>query len=401
VAERALLFSAPMTRTYVLPNVRSIVAAMAVMAGCADQPETGSIASPGMLNGMLNGLFRTEGLTAFLEAECPLLEQRLLEQGQLAEPFPEAFAAEIAKPVCQKFMFYTGQIMLPYGETLTLIAGEQPVASFTGVMGLEALVAEAYPQYAFTEHGFSPEFEIARVLVTQVYAALTNGITRTVSFKTSIPALDVHRASAEDTWTRELAQLVPATPAAIAAMLNEPGFVDRLPNFFKPCHPHLTNYDYLQPQPQPSCDVNAQGIVKCEAFFGPSGPTLPSEPPEGSCPVPVVVHGNDDFDEDVIPERSCRILRPGELLPPGAMLVGDVIVPEGGCPLIYYAGRIPGQVIYDDREQNPDGSPEGCDFTGPSEATNCYFHIKQDGMQIAPDRIATWIFNVQPLAAAP
>lgn len=387
--ERALLGSAPMMRTHVLPSVRATVAAMAVMAGCADQLETGSIASPGMLNGMLNGLFRTEGLTAFLEAQCPLLEQRLLEQGQLDAPFPEAFAAEIAKPVCERFMFYTSQAMLPHGETLTLFAGAEPVASFPGVMGLEALIAEAYPQYTFTDHGFLPAFKIARVLVTQVYAALTNGITRTVSFKTNHPQLDAHRASGEDAWTRELGQLVPATPQAIAAMKHEPGFVDSLPDFFRPCLPHLTNYAYLQPQPQPACDVAAEALVKCQPGGAP--------PPEGNCPVPVVVHGNDEFDEDVIPGRSCRIRRPGEPLPPGSTLVGDVIVPEGGCPLIYYAGRIPGQIIYDDRARNPAGSMEGCDFSGPSDAANCYFQINQDGMQIAPDRVATWIFNVQPI----
>lgn len=383
-----------MTRTNVLPNIGSIVAAMALGAGCAEPAEPtgalGSVESPGMLNGMLNGMFRTEGLSTFLQSECPLLQQRLMGSGALAESYPAAFAAEIAKPICDRFMFYTVQAMLPAGETLDLTAGGEPVASYPGKMNLQHLIAQAHPQYTFEEHAFLPAYKIARVLVTQVYAALTNGITRTVSFKTNIPALDEHRAPAEDAWPRELAQLVPATPVALAAMVAEPAFLDRLPDFFRPCNPALTNYDYLQP----ACSTDSPSL------FAPTPVCQSVEHallPEGHCPVPVVVHGNLDFVNDLVPGRSCRIRRPGELAPAGTITNGDVIIPEEGCALIYYAGRIPDVDIYDDRALNPTG--EGCDFSGPSAAGNCYFNINQEGMQISPDRIATWIFNVQPVAA--
>ena len=384
-----------------LQRLNLLVAATAIV-GCTDETAaTSSTSSPGMLNGMLNGLFRTEGLTQFLATECPLLQQRLLETGDLEQPFPAELGAELDKAVCNRFLFYTAQLMVPLGESITLTAGPSQVVSFAGKMGLQHLVQQVYPQYEFVEHAFQPQYPAARKIVTQGYAALTNGITRRVSFKTGVPELDAHRAPIEDTWPREFLQLVPFTPAALAAMAVDPVFLARLPDFFNSCDPQLTNYDYLKqpPPPQPQCNPSSAVACKNTALsLLPPGPT-PGAPPPGYCPIPVVVHGNLDFVDDVVPGRSCRILQPGEQLPPGALLSGDVIVPEGGCPLIYYAGRSPAQIIYDDRQQNPESTDDGCDVMGPSSLEHCDFDVvAQDGEPVPDDYLAHYVFNVEPLA---
>src|SRR5262249_12126948 len=157
-------------------------------------------------------------------------------------------------------------------------------------------------------------------------------------------------------------------------------FLARLPDFFESCDPYRTNYEYLQPPP-PSC--TSTSIVACHStdgsFFGPPGlpPPPPSSPP--GCRVPVVVHGNLDFVDDVVPGRSCRILQPGETAPTGTTVWGDVAIPEGGCPLIYYVGRKPQDIVYDDRSYNPYDTDEGCDVTGPSLLTNCTFQVIGEG----------------------
>lgn len=391
-------------RTSWLARFNLIVAAATVVAGCTvdgPRPKTSSITSPGILNGILNGFFHTEGLTEFLVEECPLLQQRLMETGDLAAPFPSAFVEEIAKHECARFLFYTVQVMVPLDEEVTLtIGGEQPVASFTGVMGLQHLIQQAYPQYEFVEHGFLPAYPIARKVVTQVYAALTNGIERRVSYRTNVPALDAHRAEAEDTWPREFLQLVPFTPEALDAMLNDPVFLARLPDFFEPCDPYLTNYDYLKPTAAPCVSTDA---VACEstdvAFFGPPGLPPPPSMSTPGCKIPVVVHGNMDFVDDVVPGRSCRILQPGEEVPTGTTVHGDVIIPEGGCPLIYYVGRKPDDIIYDDRTYNPNDTDEGCDVLGPSLLAGCTFEvIGEGGAQLPASYFDHYVFNVEPLA---
>jgi len=114
----------------------------------------------------------------------------------------------------------------------------------------------------------------------------------------------------------------------------------------------------------------------------------------------VVVHGNLSFTNDVVPGRSCRILEPGETLPSGTFLSGDVIVPEGGCPLIYYSGRTPGSTIYDDRSKNPlpSQASDGCDVTGPSTLINCRFSVVPTGaMPIPSQYLSYYVFNVEPI----
>jgi hypothetical protein len=122
-------------------------------------------------------------------------------------------------------------------------------------------------------------------------------------------------------------------------------------------------------------------------------------PPAGSCSIPVVVHGNLSFVNDVVPGRSCRILEPGEQLPSGTFLSGDVIVPQGGCPMIFYAGRSPGTTIYDNRALNPTVQvSDGCDVIGPSNLANCSFKVKQQsGTQLKSKYLASWVFNVEPV----
>jgi hypothetical protein len=363
-----------------LHHFQLIVATVAVSAGCVESPEspdTSAVASAGMLNGMLNGFLHTEGLGAFLAGECPLLHGRLLESGNLAQALPPTFVAEIAKPACERFMFYTAQLMVPFGQSLTLSAAGAPVASFAGAMGLQHLVAQVHPQYTFSQHAFLPAYPAARKIVTQGYATLTNGITRKVSYKTNVPELDAHRAPIEDAWPRELLQLVPFTPAGLAAMASDPDFLARLPDFFNACAPHLTNYDYLT---QPAAGSSQLPL------------------PEGYCPVPVVVRGNLDFVEDAVPGRSCRILSPGESVTSGTTVSGDVLVPDGGCPLIYYAGRDASATVYDDRLHNPPGTADGCNVTGPSTLTNCHFDVALGGVPVPADYIAHYVFNVEPLS---
>ncbi|HWU88404.1 MAG TPA: hypothetical protein VN253_14055, partial [Kofleriaceae bacterium] len=267
-----------------LPHSSNMVLAAVLMAaGCVDTLDAGSVESAGMLNGMLNGIYHPEGLTAFLTAECPILRDRLLNTGGLDQPFPAAFAAEIATPTCEKFMFYTAELMVPYGQTLTLSIGNQIAASFQGAMGMQHLVAQVYPQYTFAQHAFAPAYPVARKVATQGYAALTNQIQRTVSYKTNVPAMDAHRAPAEDLWPREFTQIVPFTAQGLAAMASDPSFLAQQPDFFNTCNSQLTNYNYLREAPGGS--------------------------PSSGCPVPVVVHGNSDYVNDVIPGRSCRILQ--------------------------------------------------------------------------------------------
>ena len=358
-----------------LRRLSTVVAAAALMAGCVAELDTSSSAQAGFLNGFLNGFYRTEGLTQYLSVECPLLQQRLMSTGNLAQSFPSAFSTEIAKPVCEKFMFYTVELMVPLGEQIKLFVGSTQVASFTGVLGLQHLVRQVYPQYTFTQHAFLPAYPVARKVVTPGYAALTNDITRRVSYRTNVPELDANRAAVEDTWPREFLQMVPFTFAGLAAMATNPSFLDRQPDFFKTCDPHLINYENVR------TDVTAT-------------------PPAGYCPLPVVVHGNLGYTMDVVPGRSCRILDPGEVLPQGTFLSGDVIVPEGGCSMIYYAGRGKDKTIYDDRARNPGTGTkrDGCDVTGPSNLTNCSFKVVPTGGTPIPTQyLAYYVYNVEPI----
>lgn len=367
-----MLYCSDMNR-YPSSNLILVVAA-ALAAGCVDNMDdvnTSSVEEHGFLNGFLNGLYHPEGLSALLSTECPILGERLLVSGGLDQPFPAAFATEIAKTECQKFFYYTAELMLPYGESITLFAGSDRVGTFSGAMNMQYLVAQAYSTYTFVQHAFKPAYPIARKIVTQGYAALTNQYTREVSFKTGIAAMDAHRAAGEDLWPREFTQIVPFTPQGIAAMASDSTFLAQQPDFFNPCNSSYTNYNYLR-----------QNV--------PSG---------SSCPVPVVVHGNVDYVTDIIPGRSCRILQPGETVPPEHTLVGDVIVPTGGCPLIYYAGREAGVTIYDDRTHNPSSTTDGCDVTGPSALTNCTFNmVGSTGTAIPSERLSYYVFNVKPVA---
>lgn len=355
------------------------VAATVLLVGCVDALDTSSRSQAGFLNGFLNGFYRTEGLTQYLSVECPLLQQRLMSTGNLVQPFPGGFAAEIAKPVCEKFMFYTVELMVPAGEQITLFVDSppvaSPVASFTGAVGMQHLVRQVYPQYTFAQHAFMPAYPIARKVVTQGYAALTNDITRRVSYRTNVPEMDAGRMPIEDTWPREILQLVPFSPLGLQAMAANPAFLARQPDFFNSCDPHLINYEHFR--------IDATGT-----------------PAPGYCPLPIVVHGNLNFTEEVVPGRSCRILDPGEALPPGTFLSGDVIVPEGGCPMIYYSGRGKDRIVYDDRAWNHGASPnrDGCDVLGPSNLTNCNFKVvPSTGAKIPDAFLSYYVFNVEPL----
>lgn len=358
-------------RPRLLRRLTTVVAAAALLAGCVIEPETSSNSQAGFLNGFLNGFYRTEGLTQYLSVECPLLQQRLMSTGNLAQPFPSAFSAEIAKPVCEKFMFYTVELMVPLGQQLTLSVGSTPVASFTGALGLQHLIRKVYPQYTFVQHAFLPAYPIARKVVTQGYAALTNDITRRVSYRTNVPELDAGRAPVEDTWPREFLQLVPFSSTGLAAMASNPAFLARQPDFFEACDPHKINYDHMRIEDVPT-------------------------PQPGACSLPLVVHGELSFIQDVVPGRSCRILDAGETPPPGTFLSGDVIVPAGGCPLIYYSGKPTEGTVYDDRTRNKKGL-EGCDVIGPSNLTNCDFKVKPPtGGKVPSSYLAYWVFNVEP-----
>jgi hypothetical protein len=355
-----------------LHRLLTVVAAAALMTGCVTEPDTSSDSQAGILNGILNGLYHTEGLTQYLSVECPLLQQRLMSTGNLAQPFPASFSAEIEKSVCEKFMFYTVELMLPFGQQITLSVGSTPVASFTGALGLQHVIRRVYPQYTFAQHAFLPAYPIARKVVTQGYAALTNDITRRVSYRTNIPELDVGRAPVEDSWPREFLQLVPFSSTGLAAMASNPGFLARQPDFFEPCDPHKINYDHIRVEDSPA-------------------------PTPGACSLPLVVHGNLPFTEDVVPGRSCRILDAGETAPPGTFLSGDVLVPEGGCPLIYYSGKPQNGTIYDDRTRNAK-KKDGCDVIGPSNLTNCDFKVKPPtGSKIPAAYLDYWVFNVEPV----
>ena len=349
-----------------------VMMAAALAAGCVDNMdglETDSAESAGMMNGMMNGLYHPEGLSAFLATECPILAERLLVSGGFDQPFPAAFSTEIAKTDCQKFMYYTAELMIPFGESVSLYVGEDKVGTFHGAMGMQHLVAQVYTGYTFVQHAFKPAYPIARKVVTQGYAALTNQFTRTVSYKTNVAAMDAHRAPAEDLWPREFTQIVPFTTQGLAAMASDSTFLAQQPDFFNTCNTGNINYNYLR------SDSSSTG-----------------------CPVPVVVHGNVDYVTDIIPGRSCRILQPGETVPSGSTLLGDVIVPQGGCPLIYYAGRLTGETIYDDRTHNSTTTTDGCDVTGPSALSNCTFDLLgESGTQIPSNRLAYYVFNVMPI----
>ncbi|HWO18253.1 MAG TPA: hypothetical protein VNO30_05740 [Kofleriaceae bacterium] len=363
-------------RLNLLRNARLLVVAVFVMGACVEVPveEEGEVSQAGIMNGIMNGFMPPEGLTQYLANECPLLQQRLLSTGNLTQAFPSAFSTEISKTSCEKFMFYTVQLMVPLGEQIKLYVGTKQVASFTGVMGMQHLVRQVYPQYTFVQHAFLPAYPVARKVVTQGYAALTNGIARKVSYRTNIAAMDAHRQAVEDTWPRELLQIVPFSSAGLAAMASNSTFLARQPDFFNPCDISKINYEHLK-----------------------GSGTLPSP---GSCSLPVVVHGNLSFTDDVVPGRSCRILEQGEIPPPGATVVGDVIVPDGGCPLIYYAGRNKDAIVYDDRTKNvPTLQPsEGCDVAGPSSLTNCRFKVAPSGTPaIAEQYLSYWVFNVEPV----
>src|SRR5689334_3427774 len=138
-----------------------VVTAVLMAAGCVDALDTNSVASAGMVNGMVNGVFHPEGFTAFLSEKCPILGERLLVSGGFDQPFPAAFATEIADTECEKFMFYTTELMVPHGQTVKLFVGQDEVASFEGAMGMEYLVAQAYPGYSFVQHAFKPDYPVA------------------------------------------------------------------------------------------------------------------------------------------------------------------------------------------------------------------------------------------------
>lgn len=370
-------------------QLRTLMIATAIASpGCVGDA-TGEVASAGMLNGMLNGFHHREGLTEYLHATCPLLAQRLLGSGDLTAPFAPALATEIAIPACHDFIFYTTELMAAQGETLTLYAGAEPVATFGGAMNLQYLAAQVYPGYTFAHRGFAAVYEIAQIIVTQGYAALTNGIERTVSFKTKVAQLDAHRTTIEDGWPREFTQIVPFTADAFAAMKSDPTFRERLPNFFRACDPLRTNYDYLISP----CVVEAAvpGVTAC-------APPPPSEPTAGNCPVPIVVHGDTSYNSTPIPGRSCEILEEGQLPPPGTTLVGDVAVPEGGCPLVWYHGRRRGVIVLDDRAHNVAlGTNEGCDAVGPSNLVNCVFDVMIRGMPLPASYLDYYAYNIKPL----
>jgi hypothetical protein len=271
-------------------------------------------------------------------------------------------------------MFYTVQLLVPLGEQIKLYAGTTQVASFSGVMGMQHLVRQVYPQYTFAQHAFLPDYPIARKVVTQGYAALTNDITRRVSYRTNVPAMDAHRQAVEDSWPREFLQIVPFSPAGLAAMASDPDFLARQPDFFNPCDLSRINYEHLK-----------------------GNGTKPRPP--GYCPLPIVVHGNLPFTNDVVPGRSCRILEQDETLPPGTTLSGDVIVPEGGCPMIYYKGRKKKEIIYDDRMRNPrpPKHADGCDVMSPSNLANCKFEVVSSSSTGIPAQyLAYYVFNVEP-----
>src|SRR5690349_14377390 len=148
-------------------RLKMVATATAALVGaCGTGPETSEVSSSGMLNGMLNGLYAAEGLTQYRSAQCPLLQQRLMVTGDLTQPFPSSFSTEIAKPVCEKFMFYTVELMVPQGQQINLFVGSEQVASFVGVMGMQYLVRQVYPQYTFAQHAFLPTYPIARKVVT-------------------------------------------------------------------------------------------------------------------------------------------------------------------------------------------------------------------------------------------
>lgn len=377
-------------------------AAIALVSGCIDFPDPATedaIESEGILNGILNGFLHPEGLTNYLATECPLLHQRLLHSGDLTAPFPLELRSELENRKCLKFMFYTVELMVPFGQRLTLRAGREAVAAFDGAIGLQHVVARAYPDYTFAAHAFTPAYPIARKVVTQGYAALTNGIERTVSYKTGVAAMDAHRAPAEDNWPREFTQLVPFSQAAMDAMRADPDWLARLPDFFNPCFRHLTNYDYME---GPRCRARAQPNPRASGDAAADCQEPPREPPQfGSCAVPIVVHGNLAFVDDVVPGRSCRILKSSEPPPAGSIENRGVAIPQNGCPLIYYAGRDPNTMIYDDHALNPPAIPDGCDFTAPSTLTHCDFdvHLPQAGGAVAmPDAfLEYYVFNVAPV----
>jgi hypothetical protein len=374
------MLNLPLTSsTHVQPRNRNLLRylqliVVAAAGGCVGMPEeaeieveTGEVESAGLMNGLMNGFFHPEGLTEYLTTECPLLKQRLLQTGNLTQPFPSGFSSEITKPVCEKFMLYTVQLMVPTGQTLNLYAGNTQVASFAGGLNMQHLVRQVYPHYTFAQNAFTPAYPVARKVVTQGYAALTNGITRRVSYRTNIPAMDAHRQPVEDNWPRELLQLVPFSPAGLTRMANNPAFLARQPDFFNSCDTKAINYKQMEE----------------------------SDAPASGCSLPIVVHGNVGMTQDVIPGRSCRILQPGETLPAGASLSGDVVVPQGGCPLIYYAGRRSNEIIYDDASLN--STNDGCDVVGPSKLTNCKFKvIMDDGKKLKDKYLAYWVFNVEP-----
>jgi hypothetical protein len=369
-------------------QLRTLMIGTAIAASGCTVEATGEVASAGMLNGMLNGFHHREGLAEYLGVTCPLLAQRLLGSGDLTEAFPAQFAAEIETPACHDFLFYTTELMAADGETLTLYAGEVPVATFGGAMNLQYLAAQVYPGYTFAHRGFAAVYEIAQIIVTQGYAALTNGIERTVSFKTKVAQLDAHRTAVEDGWPREFTQIVPFTTQAFAAMQSNPMFRARLPNFFRACDPLKTNYDYLLATCVAAADE--QSIAICTEA------PLPST--NDNCPVPIVVHGDTSYNPTPIPGRSCEIVEEGEPAPAGTTLVGDVAVPEGGCPLVWYHGRRRGVVVLDDRAHNVAlGTNEGCDAVGPSNLVNCAFDVMIRGMPLPASYLDYYAYNIKPL----
>ena len=416
----------------------TLAGAMLVAACGSESPSTGTVRSHGMLNGMLNGMQHYEGLSAYLATECPLLEQRLLHTGNLAQPFSEDIVEEISVPACDRFMFYTVQLMASLGEQVTLATAVGPVATYTGVVGMQQIVRQVDPSYSFGAHAFMPAHPIARTVVTHGYAALTNGAPRIVSYKANIaalPELDMHRTPIEDTYPREFLQLVPFKPAALQLMASSPAFLARQPDFFKPCFPELTNYDYMSCTPAAGLargsrhakvgvdagisDAGSGSDAGIDAGIpdagsgsgsdaGSDAPSpLPwesacdlSEPtvPLGYCPVPIVVHGNLAFTDDIVPKRTCRIRRHGEPIPPGHTVNGDVIIPPGGCPLVYYPGRVVDETVYDDRTRNASGSTDGCDMVGPSTLANCDFDVVDEGGLEVPDEFLEYfVFNVEPM----
>jgi hypothetical protein len=349
---------------------------LAMGVGCEGGLATSERSSPGLMNGLMNGLFHAEGAEEYLYEECPLLANALLTTGDLTQSFSSSIATELALPACDNFASHIAALMVPYGQSLQFHVGTAVVASYPGAVGMEYLVQQVYPSYTFLGDAFLPAFPAAQTISSFGMAGLTNGIERLVSIKTNHSQMDAHRAVGEDFEPREFTMPVPFSAAALAEMAVSQQFLDRLPNLWKPCNWQETSFLWMQEylsclssSPDP---LDTQSLVRCHLDYE----QMLNLGEEEVCPIPVVVIGNSEY-EELDPGRTCRILKVGEEVPPEQYYNGLVSVPEGGCPLIQYAGRDPNVDIFDDASWNPPESDEGCDVnpSNPSELSNCLFHV--------------------------